>query len=142
LDNVPLLRQAYQGTGFLRRDSGVFLIEAGAEEKVIGFVRYTLIPVPDADLPQPEIGFGIAETSARGQGYAREAIGLLVAYLFGGYPAERITAFTDVENTPAQRALEGAGFQREGVLRRAMYRDGQWRDVAIYGRLRQGWERS
>jgi RimJ/RimL family protein N-acetyltransferase len=49
---------------------------------------------------------------------------------------ERLAAFTDVENVPAQQVLESVGFQREGVLRRAMFRDGAWRDIAIYGVLR------
>ncbi|MGD2040725.1 MAG: GNAT family protein [Anaerolineae bacterium] len=137
LDHVPLLREAYQKTGLLSRDSGLLLIETRHDRQVIGFVRYTLLQVPDADLPHPEIGFGIPEVSARGQGYAREAVGLLVEYLFSGYPMERIAAFTDEENLPAQHVLEGVGFQREGVLRRAMFRDGAWRDVAIYAVLRE-----
>ena len=50
---------------------------------------------------------------------------------------ERVAAFTDSENKPAQRVMERVGFQREGVLRHAMFRDGQWRDIAMYGILRQ-----
>jgi aminoglycoside 6'-N-acetyltransferase len=133
---VPLLREAYQKTGLLSRDSGFLLIETRQDQRVIGFVRYTLLQVPDADLPHPEIGFGIPEVSARGQGYAREAVELLVEYLFSGYPTQRIAAFTDGENLPAQRLLEHVGFEREGVLRRAMFRDGAWRDVALYAILR------
>ena len=100
-------------------------------------MRYTLIPYPDADLPCPEIGFGIPEASAQGKGYAKQAVGLLVGYLFAGYPVERIMAFTEQENLPAQRVLEKNGFQKEGKLRRSMFRDGQWRDILIYGILRQ-----
>jgi len=136
LDHVPLLRQAYQQTGLLKRESGLLLAETLAARQVVGFVRYALIPYPDADLPCPEIGFGIPVTSAQRKGYAKEAVGLLIDYLFSGYPTERIVAFTDTENLPAQRVMEGLGFQREGVLRRAMFRDGQWRDVAVYSILR------
>ena len=139
MDHVPLLRQAYQQSGLLKRESGLLLIETLEDHQVIGFVRYTLIPYPDGDLPHPEIGFGIPVTAARGKGYATEAVRLLVDYLFSGYPTERIAAFTDAENIRAQRVMEGIGFQREGTLRRAMFRDGQWRDVAIYGLLRQAW---
>jgi RimJ/RimL family protein N-acetyltransferase len=67
-------------------------------------------------------------------------VGLLVEYLLSGYPTERVAAFTDIENAPAQRLLERLGFQREGVLRRATFRDGRWRDLAIYGILREEWE--
>lgn len=136
LDHLPLLRQAYQQTALLKRESGLLLVETLAARQVVGFVRYTLTPYPDADLPCPEIGFGIPVANAQRKGYAREAVGLLIDYLFSGYPAERVAAFTDTENLPAQRVMEGLGFQREGVLRRAMFRDGEWRDAAVYGILR------
>jgi RimJ/RimL family protein N-acetyltransferase len=136
LDHLPLLRAAYEKTGLLSRDSAFLLIETLEGSEVVGFVRYTLSSFPDADLPQPEIGFGIPETSARGQGYAGEAVNLLVDYLFSGYPVERIWALTEMENEPARRVLGDNGFQREGVLRRSTFRDGAWRDLAIYALLR------
>ena len=136
IDHLPLLRKAYQQTGLLGRDSGLLLVETLQDHRVIGFVRYTLLGIPDGDQPSPEVGFGLPVVEARGQGYAREGVGLLVEYLFAGYPAERIAAFTDVDNVPAQRVLTGVGFEREGVLRRAMFRDGDWRDIAIYAILR------
>ena len=137
LDHLPLLREAYRQTGLLKREAGFLLIEALDDRRVVGFVRYTLIQFPDADLPHPEIGFGITEVSARGQGFATEAVGLAVTYLFSGCPTERISALTDAENAPAQHVLEAVGFRREGVLRRALFRDGHWRDVALYGILRE-----
>jgi RimJ/RimL family protein N-acetyltransferase len=138
LDHVPQLRQAYQKMGLLARTSGFLLVETIQSQEIVGFVRYTLIPYPDADMPYPEIGFGIPEKSAQGKGYAKEAVKLLVEYLFAGYPVERIMAFTDAENIPAQSVLEKNGFEREGQLRRAMFRAGSWHDILIYGRLRQG----
>lgn len=143
LDHLPALREAYQKSGLLTRQFGFLLIETLPEQKVVGFVRYTLLAFPDADLPYPEIGFGIGDVTARGQGYAREAIMLLLDYLFSGYPTERVAAFTDSENEPAQHLLQAAGFQQEGVLRRAAFRDGRWHDYIMYGLLRQEWtERS
>ena len=136
LDHVPQLRQAYQQMGLLTRQAGFLLIEIIATQEIIGFVRYTLIPYPDADTPCPEIGFGIPEISARGKGFAKEAVKLLIDYLFAGYPVERIMAFTDEDNIPAQRVLEKNGFQREGQLRRSMFRSGEWHDTLIYGLLR------
>lgn len=140
MDHLPLLRQAYRQTGLLARESGFLLVETTADQRVVGFVRYTLIKFPDADLPHPEIGFGITDVSQRGKGFAREAVGLAVAYLFSGYAAERVSAFTDMENAAAKRALEALGFLREGVLRRASFRDGDWRDIAVYGLLRGEWK--
>jgi RimJ/RimL family protein N-acetyltransferase len=47
-----------------------------------------------------------------------------------------VEASTDVENLAEQRALERAGFTREGVLRHAQFRDGGFRDLVLYSRLR------
>jgi len=137
LDHVPLLRQAYQQMGLLTRDSGFLLLETLQDKEIVGFVRYSQITYPDSDTPYPEIGFGIPQASARGKGYAKEAVGLLVGYLFAGYPVEHIIAFTERGNVPAQRVMESIGFQQEGVLRRSIFRDGQWRDIVIYGILRE-----
>ena len=41
-----------------------------------------------------------------------------------------------MENLAEQRALERAGFTREGVLRQAQFRDGGFRDMVLYSRLR------
>lgn len=136
LDHVPLLREIYQQTGLLTRESGMLILETKEDRQAVGFVRYAMLTIPDADLPCPEIGFGIPEVAARGRGFAQEGLKLLVEYLFAGYPVERVTAFTDEENRAAQRVMEGVGFQREGLLRRATFRDGHWRDIALYGILR------
>jgi RimJ/RimL family protein N-acetyltransferase len=136
LDHVPQLRQAYQKTALLTREGGFLLIETIPTQEIIGFVRYTLIPYPDADNPCLEIGFGIPKLSARGKGDAKEAVKLLINYLFEGYPQERIMSFTDAENIPAQKVLEKNGFQREGSLRQSMFRGGAWHDTLIYGLLR------
>lgn len=136
LDHVPLLRQAYEQTGLLTRKSGMLLVETLEDHEVVGYMRYTLVGLPDAEVPYPEIGYGIPEEQARGKGYATEGVRLLVRYLFMGYLVERIVAFTEEENRPSQRVLEKVGFQQEGVLRRATFRDGQWRNMVIYGILR------
>jgi RimJ/RimL family protein N-acetyltransferase len=139
LDHLPSLRQAYERTALLTRESGFLLIETIGDSRLIGFVRYTFIPFPDSELPHPEIGFGIPEVNARGKGFAQEAVALLVDYLFNGYPFERISAFTEVENLPARNLLSSLGFYQEGSLRRGIFRDGSWRDIALYGILRDEW---
>ena len=136
LDHIPQLKEAYRQTGLLSRQAAFFMIETVIDQKVIGFVRYTLLSFPDADLPYPEIGYGIANVDERGKGYAQEAVELLINYLFDGYPCERLTAFTDIENVPSQKVLEKLGFQREGILRRVTFRDGRWCDMAMYGLIR------
>jgi RimJ/RimL family protein N-acetyltransferase len=72
----------------------------------------------------------------RGQGAGSEGQRLLATYLFETTLAERVQASTDAENVAEQRALEKAGFTREGVLRSYQYRAGVWHDMVIYSKLR------
>ncbi len=140
LDHVARLREAFEAGAMLSRSAGFLIVELNADGRPIGFVRYGLTTFPDADLPHPEVGYGIADPRDRGQGYATEATRLLVGYLFDGYATERITAVVDAENGPSRRLLERIGFGLEGVMRRAWFRDGAWRDMALYGLLRGEWQ--
>ena len=72
----------------------------------------------------------------RGKGYGSEAQRLLAAYLLDNSFLERIEAGTEGGNVAEQKALEKAGFTREGVLRRACFRGGEWRDMVVYSKLR------
>jgi RimJ/RimL family protein N-acetyltransferase len=73
---------------------------------------------------------------ARGTGVGTEAQRQLVRYLFAHTAVPRIEADTEVGNIAEQRALEKAGFTREGVLRSVVFRDGSWRDLVRYSILR------
>ena len=55
---------------------------------------------------------------------------------FAPTPAHRVEASTDTRNMAEQKALERAGFQREGVARGAQWRSGNWHDLMTYARLR------
>ena len=72
----------------------------------------------------------------QGRGHGTDAQIELARYLFSTYPVNRIEAGTDVTNRAEQRALEKAGFTREGIIRGSQWRDGQWRDMVAYSRLR------
>lgn len=73
---------------------------------------------------------------ARGHGYGAEAQRLLADHLLATTDVDRVEASTDVDNRPEQRALEKAGFTREGVLREAQFRAGARHDLVVYSRLR------
>ena len=73
----------------------------------------------------------------RGRGHGAAAQAMLAEHLFATTDVNRVEATTDVHNVAEQRALERAGFRREGVLRGAQHRDGRWHDVVLYARLRE-----
>ena len=72
----------------------------------------------------------------RGRGLGTAAQREFARYLFATTLIERLEASTDADNVAEQRALEKAGFTREGVLRHAQFRAGAWRDTVLYSRLR------
>jgi len=81
------------------------------------------------------IGIGLLP-EARGRGVGTLAQRMLVEHLLRTTELDRIEASTDVENLAEQRALEKAGFRREGVLRGAQLRGGIRRDLMHYGLVR------
>lgn len=72
----------------------------------------------------------------RGRGIGWRAQDLLCEYLFAHAPVQRIQAGTQPENIAQQKALTKAGFTREGVMRCAEFRAGEWRDIWLYSRIR------
>jgi RimJ/RimL family protein N-acetyltransferase len=82
-----------------------------------------------------EIGIYVLRAE-RGLGAGSGAQRLLAAYLFDTSLAQRVQASTDVSNLAEQRALEKAGFAREGVFRGLQYRFGEWHDMVSYSKLR------
>ena len=121
---------------FIEEVHGTFMVERVADGVAIGTVDWR----PAMYGPNPESrawAFGISlAAEGRGQGYGAEAIRLLVEYLFETTSASRIEGSTDIENVASQRALEKAGFTREGVARKAQFRAGELHDLVLYSRLR------
>jgi len=83
----------------------------------------------------PMIGIWL-QPVARGRGIGRAAQRALAELFFEHTAVNRVEAHTDVDNIAEQRALEGAGFTREGLVRGAQWRDGTYRDGYLYAVLR------
>jgi len=76
----------------------------------------------------------------RGKGYGSEAIDWTLdwAFKFAGF--HRVTLETHGFNDRAQRLYERLGFVKEGVQREALWFDGRWYDVIVYGMLDYDWK--
>lgn len=57
-------------------------------------------------------------------------------YLFAHTQFNRVEATTEITNLAEQRALEKAGFTREGIMRGTTFRQGRWHDQVLYSVLR------
>ena len=114
-----------------------FAIEDRSTGRAVGVVgHYRAHPI----LEYLDVWYLIGDRSARGRGFGREAVGLLVGELFRTETVERVGAVVDVDNVASYRLLEGLGFRREGTLRSALFHHGQWHDVHTYGVTRTEWD--
>ena len=85
-----------------------------------------------------ELGYALSRHQW-GRGVMTEATKLVTAALLQDSSVWRVAAHTHVENVGSQRVLEKAGFQREGLLRRAfkIARTGDTpQDAYLYARVR------
>jgi len=125
-------RREWAENGLLGDDRGTLLVVR--DDEVLGFVGFRKVW---SSRTSSFWNMGIAlAPEARGKGVGTEAQRQLVRYLFAHTVAERVEADTEVENVAEQRALEKAGFTREGVMRSVVFRDGRWRDGVRYSILR------
>ena len=127
-------RRGYDENGLVSKDGGILLVALAASDEPLGMVSFTKRWTGSTVFCW-EIGIAML-ASARGHGYGTAAQRELVRYLFAHTTAHRIEASTETGNLAEQRALEKAGFTREGVMRGRDWRDGQWRDAVLYAVLR------
>ena len=129
------LRRRFEHDGLLGEDRGTLVVELD-DGTLAGDVGYHAVHHgPNPGSRAFNVGIALLPEH-RGRGHGAEAQRQLAAYLFAHTTVERLEASTDVDNLAEQRALEKAGFTREGVLRSAQFRGGAFHDLVLYSRLR------
>lgn len=93
---------------------------------------------PNQQSRNPMIGIWLS-AGARGRGIGSEAQRQMADLFFRHTTVNRVEAHTHVDNMAEQRALEKAGFTREGTTRGAQWRDGAYHDGYLYSILREDW---
>jgi [ribosomal protein S5]-alanine N-acetyltransferase len=79
-----------------------------------------------------ELGY-MCDRNWRGQGIVPEAVKALIAWSFTTLELNRIQACHFPRNPASGRVLKKAGFQREGMLRGYILKNGVSEDVIMYG---------
>jgi RimJ/RimL family protein N-acetyltransferase len=126
----------FQEDGLLGPQHGTLVVVTCDSNQMVGYVDYHLVHYGPIEM-SGAYSFGIVLVPEhRRKGYGVEAQQLLAEYLFSVYPIMRVEASTDIINIAERRALEKAGFTREGVLRKAQWRNGDWLDLVVYSKLR------
>ena len=132
----PTNREALEKGPLRNERNGELIVERLSDGEPIGSVSWHRVTYgPNEGSHAWNMGISLLP-AARGQGFGSEAQRLLADFLFATTAVDRVEASTDVENIAEQRALEKAGYVREGIIRGAQYRPSGRHDLVNYARLR------
>ena len=108
-----------------------FAINRLADNRLLGRIRYFNLNARNRSV---EIGY-LLSAEFRGQGYASEALGLLLGHLFGERGLNKAYAQTGEFNTASIALLERWGFRQDARLRQHHELEGTFYDDLIYSLL-------
>jgi RimJ/RimL family protein N-acetyltransferase len=115
-----------------RENDYIFAIEA-EDGKHIGNVGLHGV---ERENRRAMLGIAIGEKTYWGRGYGTDAIQTLLGWAFGYLNLNRVYLTVYAYNERAIRCYEKCGFRHEGVMRQALYSDGQYFDEGMMGILR------
>jgi ribosomal-protein-alanine N-acetyltransferase len=96
--------------------------------------QVTLDNIVRGAMRSAHLGYWI-DQSVSGRGMATLAVALICDHAFGEVGLHRLQADIRPENVRSQRLVERLGFRQEGLLRRYLDIDGDWRDHLTYALL-------
>ena len=133
---IPVSQRSFdEWFGGIGKDSSrvVFSIRKHGNLEFLGYIQLTEIhPV----FRSAVIGIIIGDPAHRGQGYGQEALTLCTGFCWKELNLQRLSLMIAGKNEPAMRAYKKAGFEQEGVLKRAIFANGVYMDATIMGLLR------
>ena len=104
------------------------------------FIGFGMIAFIDRYNRQCKLGIEIGEKQEWGKGYAREALCAVIDYCFETLEMNRIGAEVYAINERSIRLFERLGFQREGIVRESVLKQGVFTDEYVYGLLKCEWD--
>ncbi|MBL8098617.1 MAG: GNAT family N-acetyltransferase [Anaerolineales bacterium] len=110
-------------------------VELKETGSLIGDVAFC---IKDDDIRQATIGFTIS-SAYWNQGFATEALTVLLDYLFEDINLHRIVADCDTENIGSWKTLEKLSFRREAHFVESLLIDGVYTSEYHYGLLQREW---
>lgn len=119
------------------RNDLAFAVRPLESKELVGYVELDGILWPHG-----VCGFSIAigDRANWGRGYGYEAAQLALAFAFDEINLHRVTVTVFSYNERSIALFEKLGFQREGVYREFLQRDGKRYDMLLYGLLKREWE--
>lgn len=108
-------------------------IELREEKRIIGTIG---VMAWSPENRSAEVGYSLGRPWWH-RGYAPEALGAVMDWLFDRMYINRIEAQCDVRNPDSARVMEKCGMQREGLLRQRVINKWEAVDVLLYAALRE-----
>jgi RimJ/RimL family protein N-acetyltransferase len=113
-----------------------FAVHWEGKGEPVGVVSLTNISEANASA---ELSVIVGDEKDRAKGLGTEAIRLLLGYAFEELSLNRVGLSVFEFNEAAIRAYEKLGFEREGSLRQALWRDGNFHDAILMSILAHEW---
>lgn len=104
------------------------IIESVENNISIGTVMLTDIDYKNGNA---EAHIKISDNGQRGKGYGFDAITAIVDYAFTELRLKCVYARISTHNAASLKLFTKCGFEKEGILRKRVYKRGQYRDVTI-----------
>jgi ribosomal-protein-alanine N-acetyltransferase len=89
----------------------------------------------DIERVSAEVGYWLGR-AFWGRGIATSAVEAVCSYAFDELGLRRVFATPITWNPASFRVLEKAGFEREGIMRNASFKDGTLTDMALFAKIR------
>ena len=134
-DSVPHPYSVEHAEAFLGRigGGGSYVLGITTGDRLAGIIgAYGL---NDVERNGAEIGYWIGR-SFQGKGLATHALKAFIPYVFKASPFMRMQANVFEGTQASMRLLEKCGFQAEGILRKAVTKDGRALDMHVFGLLK------
>ncbi|WP_108669362.1 GNAT family N-acetyltransferase [Peribacillus acanthi] len=133
----PYSMKQFDNEGNPKSNSFNFRLRTIDNDSLIGFVVLHSI---EWNNRSGLLAIGIGDSENRNKGYGQDALKLILQYAFCELNLDRVGLDVIQYNDRAIHAYEKVGFQQEGRMRSAVYRDGNRYDRIIMGILRSEWE--
>jgi RimJ/RimL family protein N-acetyltransferase len=115
--------------------SFTYAVTTGAMRPVVGLVQVRRLD-PAFEVAEWECTLA---PSARGTGMFLETVRLIGSFAFGALGARRLETRVLLKNGRGNTALRKLGAVEEGILRRAVRRNGEYLDQVLWSLLKEDW---
>ncbi|WP_304943306.1 GNAT family N-acetyltransferase [Vallitalea guaymasensis] len=116
------------------KDTYSFAIETLGDNVYIGGCGINQVDWKNSNV---EIGIFIGNKEYWNKGYGTDAMNVLIRFIFNEMNINKIKLNVYSFNKRALKCYEKCGFKTEGVLRKELYREGNYHDIIVMGLLKE-----